>query len=80
MRHCFSGPAQDEELNAYAQIIINEARRRGIQVDVLDAEGGFFRLTQGGVTIRCRESLTDLTSSVSMAICDDKATTRPGGQ
>lgn len=72
----FSGPAQDEELNAYAQIIINEARRRGIQVDVLDAEGGFFRLTQGGVTIRCRESLTDLTSSVSMAICDDKATTR----
>lgn len=72
----FSGPEHDTELNVYAQIIVKEARRRGIQVDIIDAKGGFFRLKHGGVTVRCRESLTDHTSAVAMAICDDKATTR----
>jgi GNAT-family acetyltransferase (TIGR03103 family) len=66
----------DERLNPYARIIVNEARRRGIQVDVTDAEGGFFRLTHGGQSVRCRESLSELTSAVAMSICDDKAVTR----
>ncbi len=57
-------------------IIVDEARRRGIDVEVTDAEGGFFRLTYGGRSIHCRESLSELTSGVAMSICDDKAVTR----
>jgi D-alanine-D-alanine ligase-like ATP-grasp enzyme len=72
----FAGPAPAEALNPYARIIIDEARRRGVSVEIIDADGGFFRLAYGGRSIRCRESLTDLTSSVAMSICDDKAVTR----
>ncbi|WP_185985269.1 N-acetylglutaminylglutamine synthetase [Aureimonas mangrovi] len=70
------GQEADEGLNPYAGIIVEEARRRGIQVDILDAAGGFFRLTYGGRSVRCRESLSELTSAVAMSICDDKSTTR----
>jgi GNAT-family acetyltransferase (TIGR03103 family) len=72
----FAGPAPAEALNPYARIIIDEARRRGVSVEIIDAEGGFFRLAYGGRSIRCREALTDLTSSVALSICDDKAVTR----
>lgn len=65
-----------EGLNPYARIIVDEARRRGIHADVTDAEGGFFRLTFGGRSIHCRESLSELTSGVAVSICDDKAVTR----
>ncbi len=63
-------------LNPYARLIINEALRRGINVKVTDSESSMFRLTYGGRSIHCRESLTDLTSSVAMSICDDKRVTR----
>jgi GNAT-family acetyltransferase (TIGR03103 family) len=73
----FTDPqAADEGLNPYARIIIDEARRRGIGVDIIDAEGGFFRLTYGGRAIACRESLTALTTAIAMSICDDKRVTR----
>jgi len=72
----FVGPPPEAALNPYARIIVNEARRRGIGVEVVDAEGGLFRLTSGGRSILCRESLSELTSSVAMSICDDKAVTR----
>lgn len=72
----FIGPDPEEDLNVYARLITKEARRRGIGVEVLDAEGGFFRLTLGGRVISCRESLTELTSAVAMSRCDDKAVTR----
>ncbi|HEX2256856.1 MAG TPA: N-acetylglutaminylglutamine synthetase [Afifellaceae bacterium] len=72
----FAGPQPDEALNPYARIIVDEARRRGIGVEMIDAEHGFFRLSYGGRSIRCRESLTDLTTAVAMSICDDKAVTR----
>ncbi len=72
----FTGPEQDDALNPYAKIIVKEARRRGIQVEVFDAEGGFFDLSYGGRSIRCRESLSELTSAVAMSICDDKGVTR----
>ncbi|WP_279480034.1 N-acetylglutaminylglutamine synthetase [Aureimonas sp. SK2] len=73
----FTGAASvEEELNPYARIIIDEARRRGIHVEILDAKGGFFRLTYGGRTLRCRESLSELTSAVALSICDDKSVTR----
>lgn len=64
------------ELNPYARLIVDEACRRGIGVDVTDAEGGFFRLTYGGRSIHCRESLSELTTAVAMSICDDKSVTR----
>jgi len=72
----FIGPDPDAALNPYAAIIVNEARRRGIHTRIIDAEGGFFELSWGGRSIRCRESLSEFTSAVAMSICDDKATTR----
>jgi GNAT-family acetyltransferase (TIGR03103 family) len=72
----FIGPDPEEQLNVYARIITDEARRRGIGVDVIDAENGYFRLSLGGRTITCRESLSELTSAVAMSWCDDKAVTR----
>jgi GNAT-family acetyltransferase (TIGR03103 family) len=72
----FTGSQPSEGLNPYAAIIVNEAVRRGIHVEVSDAEGGFFRLTYGGRSVRCRESLSEFTSGVAMSICDDKAVTR----
>jgi GNAT-family acetyltransferase (TIGR03103 family) len=72
----FVGHDPAKDMNPYARIIINEARRRGIGVDVIDAAGGLFQLTSGGRTIKCRESLSELTSAVALSICDDKAMTR----
>lgn len=72
----FSGPSPEAALNPYARIIVDEARRRGIGVEVTDAEGGFFRLSYGARSIHCRESLSELTSGVAVSICDDKAVTR----
>ncbi|ASY66729.1 Cyanophycin synthase (plasmid) [Sinorhizobium sojae CCBAU 05684] len=65
-----------DALNPYARLIVDEALRRGIHVEVTDAEDGFFRLSHGGRSIHCRESLSELTSAVAMSICDDKAVTR----
>ena len=72
----YVGPDPVEGLNVYARIIVDEARRRGIGVEVLDAENGFFRLVLGGRVITCRESLTELTSAIALQRCDDKAITR----
>ncbi|WP_187972231.1 N-acetylglutaminylglutamine synthetase [Aquibium microcysteis] len=73
----FAGPIQGyDELNPYARIIVDEARRRGIQVEVTDAAGGFFSLAYGGRSVHCRESLSEMTSGVAVSICDDKAVTR----
>ncbi len=72
----FLGPPPEEGLNPYAKLIVDEARRRGIGVEIVDAEGGFFRLVSGGRGIACRESLSELTSAVAMSLCDDKAVTR----
>lgn len=73
----FSVPIEGyDALNPYARIIVDEARRRGIQVEVTDGSAGFFRLSHGGRIIHCRESLTALTSGVAVSICDDKSVTR----
>ena len=71
----FMGSDVGEKLNPYARIIIREAQRRGIYIEVLDPEGGYFELSFGGRSIVCRESLSELTSAVAMSRCDDKATT-----
>ena len=68
-------PGAYEQLNVYARIIVDEASRRGIAVDVIDAPGGYFQLTYGGRSVVCRESLSELTSAVAMSCCDDKLVT-----
>jgi GNAT-family acetyltransferase (TIGR03103 family) len=72
----FVGPDSFSGLNIYARILVNEARRRGIGVEVIDAEHGYFKLSHGGRAITCRESLSELTSAVAMSRCDDKRVTR----
>jgi GNAT-family acetyltransferase (TIGR03103 family) len=69
-------PETVEDLNPYSRIIADEALRRGIQVEVLDAETGEMRLTHGARTVITRESLSEFTSAVAMSRCDDKRRTR----
>lgn len=71
----FIGERPQEKLNPYAKIIVQEALRRGVNVNVLDAEAGFFKLSFGGRSVTCRESLSELTTSIAMSRCDDKAVT-----
>ena len=71
----FIGTQPEEALNPYAKIITREAQRRGIGVQVLDADGGYFELSLGGRSVTCRESLSELTTSIAMSRCDDKAVT-----
>lgn len=42
------GQQPEAELNPYATIIVNEARRRGIAIEVLDAEDGYFAWCSAG--------------------------------
>lgn len=72
----FIPPQPTTQLNPYAQIIVDEARRRGIVVTLIDAEAGYFNLHFGGRSITCRESLSELTTAVAMSRCDDKRVTR----
>ena len=70
-------PGEDyQRLNPYARIVADEARRRGIGVEVLDAEWGEIRLSHAGRSIVTRESLSELTTAVAMSRCDDKRVTR----
>lgn len=65
-----------DALNPYARIVADEAIRRGIRVQVLDADTGYLQLEHGGRTVITRESLTQYTSAVAMSRCDDKRITR----
>jgi len=72
----FSGQGGGTDgLNPYARIIVDEAQRRGIRVEVVDAENGYFKLSHGGRSVVCRESLSELTSAVAMSRCADKRVT-----
>jgi len=71
----YSGPEPGENLNPYASIIVNQARKRGIAVKVIDDANNYFSLTYGGRSIVCRESLTELATAVAMSRCADKAVT-----
>lgn len=71
----FTEGSDSDGLNPYARIIVDEAQRRGIRVEVIDAEHGYFRLTHGGRGVTCRESLSELTSAVAMSRCADKRVT-----
>jgi GNAT-family acetyltransferase (TIGR03103 family) len=65
-----------EDLNPYARIIAEEALRRGIKVQVLDAEWGEMELSFGGREVLARQALSELTTAVAMSRCDDKRVTR----
>ena len=65
-----------EQLNPYARIIAEEALRRGIRVEVTDAESGEMRLSVGGRRVTTLESLSEFTSAVALSRCDDKRVTR----
>ena len=71
----FLGPELEEKLNPYARIIVDEARARGISVEILDEQEGYFRLSRGGKSIVCRESLCELTTAIAMSRCQDKYVT-----
>jgi GNAT-family acetyltransferase (TIGR03103 family) len=73
----FSPPPETiDDLNPYARIIADEALRRGIWVEVLDAETGEMRLNHGGRSVITRESLSEFTSAIAAGRCDDKRLTR----
>ena len=69
-------PAHYDELNPYAKIVADEAMSRGIRVEVTDPQWGELKLTQGARVVHTRESLSELTSALAMARCDDKRVTR----
>jgi GNAT-family acetyltransferase (TIGR03103 family) len=69
-------PPGFEDLNPYARIIAEEALRRGIRVQITDAEWGEMRLSLGGRAVLTRESLSEFTTAVAMSRCDDKRVTR----
>jgi GNAT-family acetyltransferase (TIGR03103 family) len=71
----FMASMPEANMNPYAKIIINEARRRGISVEIIDEEYGYFKLMTGGRSVICRESLTELSSAIAMSRCDDKRLT-----
>jgi len=68
----YSVQKRNLNLNPYAQIIVDEANRRGIRVDIIDAPKALFTLSFGGIEIRCHESLTDITPAVSVKLCAEK--------
>jgi GNAT-family acetyltransferase (TIGR03103 family) len=75
-RHLTGVPGDYDALNAYSRIIVDEALRRAIAVDVLDPARGGLRLRHGGRAVRTFESLSELTSAVAFRVCDDKRLTR----
>jgi GNAT-family acetyltransferase (TIGR03103 family) len=69
-------PAGYDALNQYSRIIVDEALRRNISVEVVDAGMGELVLTADGRRVTTIESLSELTSAVAFRRCDDKLYTR----
>ena len=63
-------------LDPYAQKIVEHARLRGIEAQVLDARDGYLSLTSGSRRVLTRCSLSELTSAVAASLCQDKRMTR----
>ncbi len=60
------------KMNMYAQLLIDEALKRGIEVEEIDYRFNLFALKYKGETVHCRESLTDKTSAYTMTVCANK--------
>ena len=63
-------------LNEYSRIIVDEALRRRIAVEVLDPDRGELALSLGGRRVTTIESLSELTTAVAFRRCDHKGHTR----
>jgi GNAT-family acetyltransferase (TIGR03103 family) len=69
-------PRGYDELNPYSRIIVDEALRRGISVEIVDAPIGELVLSRNGKAVRTIQSLSELTSAVAFRRCDDKLHSR----
>ncbi|MFA7159800.1 MAG: hypothetical protein WC299_10905 [Kiritimatiellia bacterium] len=56
----------------YTRTITDEAKKRGISVEVIDRETPIFILKRGGISIRCFNALTDRVGAVSFLLADAK--------
>jgi len=56
----------------YTRTITDEAKKRGILVEVIDRETPIFILKKGGRSVRCFNALTDKVGAVSFLLADDK--------
>jgi len=74
--HLYVPTHSKPKLNPYAKIIVDEARSRGILIDIINDDFGLFKLTLGSRSITCRESLSEMTTAVAMSKCDDKRLTK----
>lgn len=63
-------------MNIYADILVEEAEKRGIKAEIVDDELNLYRLHYKGKAILCKESLTECTSAIAFAICEDKHLTQ----
>lgn len=63
-------------LNRHTRVIVDEARARGVAVEVVDPKLGELCLRFGGRTVTTLESLSELTTAVAFRRCDDKLLTR----
>jgi GNAT-family acetyltransferase (TIGR03103 family) len=63
-------------LNRYTQVIVDEALRRGIGVEILDPWLGELSLSHNGRRVTTVESLSELTTAVAFRRCDHKLRTR----
>src|SRR3546814_17883448 len=71
----YTGPELDGNFNHYAQIIIDEARRRGVALEPVDPPEGYFCLTFCERTVTGRESMSSLHFAPAARRCDDKTHT-----
>ena len=70
-RNLYTGQQIETDFSKYARVLIIEAQRRGIVVELL-SEKNNFRLRLGGRKITCYETLTELTDSIAYRRCHDK--------
>jgi hypothetical protein len=75
-RKAVRGTRRDEGPEHLRRIIVDEARRRGIHAEVIDAPAATSGSAWAGAAVACRESLSALTSAIAMSLCDDKRVTR----
>lgn len=64
------------QLNSHTRIIVDEALRRHITVEIVDPVLGELCLRLGDRTVTTLESLSELTHAVAFRRCDDKLLTR----
>ena len=68
-------PPEADSLDPSSHLIIEEARARGIGVEILAPRAEYYRLRLGDRVVTCRESLSDRTNAVALSYCDDKRVT-----